>query len=540
MTHHRKTLFALVLLLAGIGVGLAPELRAQDAPAAVTFDFQDADLRVVLSALAEAAGLNIVYGELPAKRVTLRTSKSVTVSEVRGLLENVARTNGLTLVEEAGLLRVVVTDGGEGVVRERAAQPPRARPRLEERRLFVHSLRHARAETIVQTLRSLFGLAGGSSVTAYDENASLSEALRDQRLAADRQTDRLLAGAQPRPPTPRAAEPSEGEDRGVAVEFQHPVDMVPDPLSNAILILATPADYDIVSAAIQQIDARPLQVMIEVLIAEVRLNNQNDLGVDVNIPLKEGDDDGVTFNLTGLSAGDVALSILGIGTVGADVVLRALASVGDVTILSRPILLAQNNQQARILVGDQRPFIQLFRALPTDAAVRDQVVQYRNVGTQLSIRPTINADGFINLSVLQEVSTATAETQFGAPIINTREAETDLLVKDGQTVVLGGLINYQEETTHSGIPLLKDIPLLGMLFRSTRTQKIQTELLLMITTHVIRTEDDLDETSQRLIESTRKLQERLPDPIPLLPPLEPAPDSMPLPERTDTLPGSAN
>jgi general secretion pathway protein D len=142
--------------------------------------------------------------------------------------------------------------------------------------------------------------------------------------------------------------------------------------------------------------------------------------------------------------------------------------------------------------------------------------------------------------VLQEVSTATAETQFGAPIINTREAETDLLVRDGQTVVLGGLINYQEETTHSGIPLLKDIPLLGMLFRSTRTQKIQTELLLMITTHVIRTEEDLDETSQRLIESTRKLKERLPDPIPLLPPLEPPPDSMPLPERTDTLPGSAN
>ena len=121
-------------------------------------------------------------------------------------------------------------------------------------------------------------------------------------------------------------------------------------------------------------------------------------------------------------------------------------------IVSRPVILAQNNQEARILVGSERPFVQVSRSLPTDAAVRDQVIQYRDVGTKLTITPTINADGYVNLQVLQEVSTATAETQFGAPVISTREASTHLFVKNGHTAVLGGLIDRQQEKTRVGHP----------------------------------------------------------------------------------------
>ena len=109
-------------------------------------------------------------------------------------------------------------------------------------------------------------------------------------------------------------------------------------------------------------------------------------------------------------------------------------------MLSRPLVLAENNLEARILVGSQRPFVQVFRSLPTDAAVRDQVVQYRDVGTSLSLLPTINPDGYVNLQVKQEVSAATAEQQFGAPVISTREASTHLFVKDGETVVMAGII----------------------------------------------------------------------------------------------------
>ena len=133
------------------------------------------------------------------------------------------------------------------------------------------------------------------------------------------------------------------------------------------------------------------------------------------------------------------------GALDVSVALRALSARGDVRILSRPVLLAQNNQEAHILVGSQRPFVQVFRSLPTDAGVRDQIVQYRDVGTSLTIMPTVNPDGYVNLQLSQEVSSATAETQFGAPVISTREARTYLFVRDGQTTVIGGLIGVEED-----------------------------------------------------------------------------------------------
>jgi general secretion pathway protein D len=179
-----------------------------------------------------------------------------------------------------------------------------------------------------------------------------------------------------------------------------------------------------------------------------------------------------------------------------------------VTILSRPVVLAQNNQEARIMVGSERPFVQLFRSLPTDAAVRDQVVQYRDVGTQLTIRPTINPDGYVTMSVLQEVSNATAETQFGAPIISTREAKTQLMVKNNQTVVIGGLIDHQRETSSSGIPVLKDIPILGALFRSAAQERTNvTEMFIFITPHVLKTDDDLDVVTKELQTGTKYFQD---------------------------------
>ena len=505
--------------LLALGAILAPSpAHAQDRPgvqradSGVVFDFQAADLRVVISALADVAGLNIVYGDLPQRPVTLRTSRAVPPSEVRALLLSVAEANGLAVTEEGGLLRVFAAQTAPG-------PGPRGAPGdttqgVEPRRLFVHRLRHARAEDLAQILRTVYGL-GGSGETAVARSGArrpLSEALREQRMPPGFPTEPISPGAQPAGPAER---------RGLSTGLRGEVEIVPDGLNNALLVLANQADYETLRAAIDELDARPLQVLIEVLIAEVRRDKSFDLGVDVFIPQQDAAKSGDTtsaprdtlglFRLPGVSAaGDLVLRVLGIGRVNADVVLRALASRGDVTIVSRPVILAQNNQDARILVGDQRPFVQLFRALPTDAAVRDQVVQYRNVGTQLSIRPTINADGYVSLTVLQEVSNATSEVQFDAPVISTREAETRLLVKDGHTAIIGGLLGNQREASNSGIPLLKDIPLLGMLFRSQHRRTVVTELFVLITPRVLRTDQDLDDATRGMRESARELRARTP------------------------------
>lgn len=505
-----------ILVVAALAVPTAAAQERDTVVAAdslVTFDFQDADLRIVVAALAQVAGLNIVYGTLPSRTVTLRTARPVPIGEVRGLLEELVRANGLQLTEERGVIRLSAPETEQRPAGE--PRPAAARAQAGER-LWVYELKYAQADLVAGTLQALFRIESRSPLGAGDAGPeALSEALRRQQEAPFREE-------QP------AAPPAAQAPAGLAAGLTGPVDIVPDLVNNALLIRANERDYETLVAAIQQLDTRPPQVMIEVLIAEVRRSKDFALGIDATVPIER--DSTTIVKLVGRSAGDLMLTVLGIGSVRAEVVLQALAAAGDVTILSRPIVLAQNNQQARILVGDQRPFIQLFRALPTDAAVRDQVVQYRNVGTQLSIRPTVNADGYVSLTVLQEVSTATAESQFGAPVINTREVQTQLLVNDGHTVVLGGLIDHQTDKTNSGVPLLKDIPLLGLFFRSTSHRTVANELFILLTPHVLRTDEDLQDATRRLQESTRELKKRLGTPSLLAPPDSVPADSV----RADT------
>jgi general secretion pathway protein D len=120
------------------------------------------------------------------------------------------------------------------------------------------------------------------------------------------------------------------------------------------------------------------------------------------------------------------------------------------------------------------------------------VVQYRDVGTKLTVRPTINQDGYVSLVIQQEINAATGETQFDAPIISTREASTQVLVKDGQTIVLGGLRDLQKDRSQSGVPVLSGIPIFGGLFGSSSRRSTATELYLFLTPRILRTDEDAD------------------------------------------------
>jgi general secretion pathway protein D len=195
---------------------------------------------------------------------------------------------------------------------------------------------------------------------------------------------------------------------------------------------------------------------------------------------------------------DFLMRTVRLGEVDVSSVIRALASEAEVRILSTPRVVALNNEEARILVGSQVPFTQSTRA-GLDVVV-DQVVQYRDVGVQLTMIPTINDDGYVTFRMLQEVSALTAqnvEAALGASVISTREVETSALVRDGQTVVIGGLIDESDEVVESGVPILKDIPLLGYLFKSRSTRRVRTELAIFVTPYVIMTDEDAEALYER-------------------------------------------
>lgn len=501
---HRSILLCTLFLLLAFPLQAQEPVRVTDQ--GVLVDFQDADLRLVVTALAEAGDLNVVYGDLPQRRVTLRMRQPVSKAGMLPLLKSLAQANGLRVVEAEGFLRLEA-GGAATSARDtaKAAQP--------EVRLVVHRLKHAKASQLAGTLQSIFGGRGsGGGASTGLRPVPLSEELGQGAIPPTR------LDSQPRPPTVQV---EVGPVRPfIPGQLKGEIQIVPDERTNALIVRALPEDWEILKLTIEQLDIRPLQVLIEVVIAEVRRTSEAGLSAFGTVKDPSGSPRVEGTLEDAKSARSVLVRLLSGGALNVDVALSALSSRGDVRILSRPVVVAQNNQEARILIGTERPFIQASRSLPTDGGVRDQVIQYRDVGLKLTLVPTLNEDGYVNLQVLQEVSSATAEVQFGAPVISTREASTHLFVKNGQTAVIGGLIERQQEKSRSGIPGLMEIPILGSLFGTTRSTTANSELFLFLTPYLISEDGDMDAVREGVRQEADLIRDLVPQSRPLAAPAD--------------------
>jgi len=443
------------------------------------------DLRLAIQTLARYLDRPVLFGNIGDVRVTLETPQPVAREQLPALLRGMLKTYGLSLTEQPGFYTVepiqqvaAPTTVGTGPVQ-----------------LFVLRVRHARAADVAATVNALYG-RGSALGEMGAPRPTLAEGLR-QNLVPPTGTP------EPGQPQPLVAQNAElGGD----------VTIIPDPRTNSLLVRATQQDFALIRAAVEQLDVRPLQVLIEVIIAEVRRDRSLSFGVDLTLPRQHipGHDGEVSGSTAGLGSGDFVLQVLNVGRANLSATLAAAATRGDVTILSRPVLLAANNESAEIMVGSQRPFIQVQRALPTDAPIRDQVVQFKDVGTRLSVRPTISDDGYVTLRVSQEVNAATAEVAFDAPVISTRTIQTQLLVKDGHTAVLGGLADQQRDETRAGVPILSSLPFIGGLFGRQIRHTTDTELFVFLTPRVIRSDEDLDDASKNIGDKTKKLRDEPP------------------------------
>jgi general secretion pathway protein D len=152
------------------------------------------------------------------------------------------------------------------------------------------------------------------------------------------------------------------------------------------------------------------------------------------------------------------------------------------------------------------PFVQVTQAGGFDPNARVETIQYLPVGTTLTITPTINTDGYVNMDVVQTNNDVSSNLLFDAPIINQREAQTSVFVRDGQTTVIGGLSDNSSEETTSGIPFLSRLPLLGWLFGNTRTSNRSTELFLFLTPHIVSSDEDIDRLRESLRSGSELLQ----------------------------------
>lgn len=475
---------AIKLALAATVLVFAP-LSAQDTAAvrfvndSVTVRFVETDIRAVIQALGRYLPKPVLVGNIQPVRVSLETPAPIDRAALVGLIKGLVESQGLEFIEDSAFFRVGPRSA------DRLTTRVAARPDTGAVQLFVIRLKHARASDVAATVNLLFGAGGEFSGRAGLSTGTLSDELRRNVVAPQ-------GGALQQPVAGPTVRPS---------TLMGNVTIVPDELTNSLLMRASQVDFDVMKEAVDQLDIRPLQVLIEVLIVETRHDRSLSIGADWFIPPQSVDRGNGTgqASLVGGGLGDLVIKLLSLGRADVNATIRAAASRGDVRIVSQPVLLASNNQEARFLVGSQRPFVQVSRSLPTDAPSRDQVIQYRDVGTKLTVRPTINQDGYVSLLIQQEINQATSEVAFDAPVISTREAVTRVLVRDGQTIVLGGLRDQQRDVNSGGVPILSSIPFIGGLFGSSSRRTNETELYLFITPRILRTDADADSvTAPRL------------------------------------------
>ena len=276
--------------------------------------------------------------------------------------------------------------------------------------------------------------------------------------------------------------------------------------NNAILYYATADEVSTIEGMLHKIDIVPLQVRIDATIAEVTLNDNLKYGTQFYF--QNGGLSGLLSNgkvVSKTPAGDLPGFILSKGTSAVHATISALQAVTNVRVLSSPQLLVLDNEMARLQVGDNVPYLtQTAQSTITSTASVISSVSYQETGVILQVVPKVNSGGLVTLDISQEVSdvATTSTSNIDSPTFSERKVRSHVVIQDGQTVGLAGLIRDNVSRDNSGIPYLKDVPVLGSLFGTQTNTRQRTELLILITPHVLQ-----DQQSARSL--TEDMREKL-------------------------------
>ena len=282
---------------------------------------------------------------------------------------------------------------------------------------------------------------------------------------------------------------------------------------NALLIKCSPRSYVSLLKVLKSIDVPPKQVLIDVMIAEITLGSQTSYGIDWMLKFNSGNIAGfdsakfLSDAGTILTPGEVGgiageFSAVSSGTMGNDSYIglfSALAQDNDLNVLASPNILAMDNKEAEIKIGSEIP-IATSTTASSEGITTTAQIQYKTVGTILTVTPHITEKGNVSMKIVVESSGVGVNTLIGTgeyPSFSTRKATTHALVKDGHTLFIGGLISNQKTSSKSGIPFLNRIPIIGYFFGGQSWTNNKTEMFVMVTPHVISNSDEADELTRK-------------------------------------------
>ncbi len=576
-----------------------PQLQQPPAPASrrgqFTLNFDDADVYTIIQTVfGEILKVNYVIDSRVKGRVTFRAIAPVAAENVLPIMEVILRLNGIGIVEESGLYRIVpigdiarepspisygrdpekiritgrallqvvpiiyvqsseamkliapfasnnavlvnVPKGNQIIIVDTDANVRRLLKLIEvldndkltqqtqqkqKPQIFAYQVQNSKAKDIVTLLQQLFkgGKEGGTT----------------ERAPAGYATAGMGSPADPTQPGSGAAKTGVGSPvtpmqsgSGTAVSLPSSIStislngetlisdltrIIADEITNTIIILSTPEDYAIITKAIEKIDIIPRQVIIEGMIASVNLTDNLSLGVASLFKGRvSGFDTSTGLNTNVLPSELISAGFSFLATDSAGVVkalVTALASDSNAKVLASPHILVSDNRDARIQVGQQVPLM-TSETYGTAGVSPQRNYQYKDIGIILKVKPRINEGGLVSLEISQEISTADKITLGGTEelLLNKTEATTNLVVQDGQTIVIGGLIREDTTKAREGIPLLYKIPFLGWLFGEWNGGQSRQEIIILLTPRVIKNQKDAREASGEYIENMSEASEK--------------------------------
>ncbi|MFA5352746.1 MAG: secretin N-terminal domain-containing protein [Thermodesulfovibrionales bacterium] len=572
----------------------APVPQPQQFPrrGTISFNFDDADVYSVIQTIfGDILKVNYIVDPRVRGRVTFRTVSPVVKEDVLPLMEVVLRLNGVGVVEDNGLYRVVPIGD---IAREPAAVAigrEADKVRITGKALLqIVPMKYVKSSDMVKMLTPfastnavIVDVPNSNNIIIVDTDSNVKRLLQiigifdSERMKQTRPQVHVYAVQNSKAkdvasllqqiflgassggsssasksqsavtPGQPLAQPATGQAQITTASIGGATNLVseitrifPDEVTNSVIVLASPEDYELIGETIKQIDIQPRQVMIEAVVAQVKLEDKLNLGIawtlQTDFNIKGFNKDGINItgplvlNPTGYTKNDdgslspnaplsdTSFTFTAYDKTGqnAKLLIQTLAARGKANVLSAPHILVSDNKEAKIQVGDQIPIATSVTTPTTGTTQNDSTIlqtssiQYKDTGTILKVKPQVNDSGLVALELTQEVSSPSLTTVLGSSqyTISKSEVTSNLVVQDGETIVIGGLINEKIDKARRGIPLLMDIPFIGHLFGTTVNETTKTELVILLTPHVIKNQQEAAAVSSGYLQRMKGLREQ--------------------------------
>ncbi|MBU1043692.1 MAG: hypothetical protein KJ915_04755 [Candidatus Omnitrophica bacterium] len=483
-----KLLFSVILLIVLSLLCFSGQVYATDINTVkIDLDVKNMSILDVLRLLAEQGQVNIVASRNVQGRVTAKLN-DITVAQA---LDAVLTANNFLFVEDKGIIRVLTQ---QDVLQQEQTE------KLVSRVFFLSNVKVADLRQVLNSTKSPRG--------RVEINSMANQVIITDTVANIAEAEEVIAALDHKMITKvynlNYADAKEMMAKLTELIPKQEGEIFIDERTNSLVIRAIAETITKIDMLIKNWDQRSKQVLIEAKILEISVDKSKGLGVNWEYL---NDTDGDAINVSAVLPVSVSNGgTLRIGTLSADqyqITIQALESMTDTNILSNPRITVMNNNEANILVGASEPYLVTY--IDKDSNTQTEETKFIDVGVKLTVTPKISDDGFITLKIHPEVSSARRVAEVNNSLaVDTTQADTTVIVRDGKTIVLGGLIKDTVSKTQSKVPILGNIPVLGMFFKSQGTTNVKKEIVVFITPHIVNQTTELMDIKEKRDQAMKK------------------------------------